>query len=214
MPKRVKLTQYAGWPPSIRENYIRLFSLQERMRAHLKMAQELARRNYNLKYNLDPRKTNPIRLAGRPDDHLRRYREDQWPEIKYYLHEIDGEMQEIKSAYRGGRYPKWYESILMAEKIAGQILDKMEMIQAQLIITLRGNGQAIKEINQTIIDETAQVLILARDLREVLLFVPLDQAKIGLDKYGFEAILDLSKPHIMDLTLLWQNQHRKTTKRG
>lgn len=213
MPKRDRSERYASWPPEIRENYIRLFSLQERMRAHLKMAQELARRNYQLKYNLDPRKTQPIRLANRPDDYLRRYREDQWPEIKYYLHDMDEEIQEIKSAYKGGRYPKWYESILMTEKIAGQILDKMEMIQAQLIITLRGNGQAIKEINQTIIDETAQVLILARDLREVLTFVPLDQAKIGLDKYGFEAILDLAKPHIMDLSILWQNQHRKT-KRG
>jgi hypothetical protein len=213
--KRVRPEQYKGWPEDKRENYIRLFSLQERLRAHLKMAQELAVRNYRLKYDTNPRKTNPIRIASRPDDYLRRYREDQWPEIRGYLKHISQEIQIIKAAYKGGRHPKWYEAIGMVENLAGQILDKMEMIQVQLIVTLRSNGhQSIKESNQAIIDETAKVLILARDLREILLFVPLDRAKIGLDDYGFEAILDLSKPHIMDLSTIWQHQSRAKNKRG
>lgn len=210
-PKRVRPEQYKGWPEDKRENYIRLFSLQERLRAHLKMAQELAVRNYRLKYEVptNPRKTNPIRIAGRPDDYLRRYREDQWPEIKQYLKHIGDEIQNIKAAYKGGRPPKWYEQIVMAETLAERILNKMELIQVQLIYTLQSNSP-IKESNQAVIDETAKVLILARDLREVLTFVPLDRARIGLDKYGFEAIIDLSKPHFMDLSQIWhRNQAKK-----
>lgn len=214
MPRKVQPTEYKGWPEQTRPHYIRLFSLQERMRVHLKMAQELARRNYYLNYDTPPRKTQPIRIAGRRDDHLRKYREDQWPEIKHYLKHICDEIDEIKAAYKGGRHPKWYESILMVENLAGQILEKMEMIQVQLIVTLRSGSQSVKESNETIIKETAKVLIMARDLREVLTFVPLDRSKPGEDEYGFEAIIDLSKPHIMDLSAIWQNQRRTTQKRG
>lgn len=224
MPKRVRPEQYKGWPEDKRANYIRLFSLQERLRVHIKMAQELAKRNYQLKYNTDPRKTNPIRIANRPDDHLRRYREEQWPEIRGYLKYICEEIDEIKRAYRGGRHPEWYKSILMAENLAHQILEKMESIQIQLIVTLR-NNISIKESNQAVIGETAKVLILARDLRETLLFVPLDQAKVGLDDYGFEAVIDLSpkedlpqedqNQHTIDLTQMeiWQRSQAKN-KRG
>lgn len=216
IPKRERPERYTGWPEDKRENYIRLFSLQERLRAHLKMAQELAVRNYRLKYDTNPRKTNPIRIAGRPDDHLRRYREEQWPEIREYLKHISEEIDEIKRAYKAGRYPKWYDALVMAEGLVEQILDKMEMIQIQLIVHLRKNGQqAIKESNETIINETAKVLILARDMREVLLSVPLDRAKIGLDQYGFEAIIDLSTQHYLDLTqILWQHRSQQKKKLG
>lgn len=184
------------------------------------MAQELAKRNYQLKYevpgrgNTPPRKTQPIpiRIANRPDDHLRRYREEQWPEIREYLKYVCEEIDEIKTAYKGGRHPEWYKSILMVESLAEQILDKMESIQVQLIVTLKSNI-SIKESNQSIIEETRKVLILARDLREVLTFVPLDRSKPGLDEYGFEAIIDLTEQHYLDLSNIWETQ-RKTTKRG
>lgn len=218
MPKpqqkgQARLSEWRRWPEQTRPHYIKLFALQERLRAHLKMAQQLALKNYESKHSDgNPRKTNPIRIVSRQDDYLRKYREDQWPEIKYYLSLMRQEIQEIKSAYKGGRPPKWYEGILMAETLTEQVWEKMEMIQAHLIITLQ-SSQAIKESNKSIIDETAKVLILARDLREVMLFVPLDQAKIGLDKYGFEAILDLSKPHIMDLTqILWHRSQQNKNK--
>ena len=73
MPRKVQPKEYKSWPEQTRPHYIRLFSLQERLRAHLKMAQELAVRNYRLKYDTNPRKTNPIRIVGRQDDYLRRY---------------------------------------------------------------------------------------------------------------------------------------------
>lgn len=209
-----KRTDRVKWPEQTREHYIRLFSLQERLRVHLKMAQELAKRNYYLKYDTNPRKTNPLRIAGRQDDYLRKYREDQWPDIKLYLKYMGDEIRTIKSAYKGGRPPKWYEQISMVETLTEQILEKMELIQVQLIVTLRSNGLSIKESNKAIIEETAKALILARDLREVLLFVPLDRAKIGVDEFGFEAILEnLTEPFIMDLTTLWQ-QSRAKNKRG
>lgn len=218
MPKpaqkgQARASEWRKWPEQTREHYIRLFSLQERMRAHLKMAQELAIRNYRLKYDSNPRKTSPIRIAGRQDDYLRRYREDQWPEIKQYLKHINEEIQEIKAVYKGGRPPKWYQQIAMVDILAERIFGKMELIQVQLIYTLQVSSP-IKESNQAIIDETAKVLIIARDLREVLLFVPLDRAKIGLDEYGFEAILDLSKQHYLDLTQiqLWQRSQQKKTR--
>lgn len=214
MSREVRTDRLKAWPEQVRPNYIRLFSLQERLRVHLKMAQELAKRNYYLKYDTKPRKTNPMFIAGRQDDYLRKYREDQWPEIKHYLKHISGEIKQIKSAYRGGRPPKWYEQIAMVETLTEQILEKMELIQVQLIVTLRSNGLSIKESNRAIIEETAKVLIIARDLREVLLFVPLDQSKIGLDEYGFEAILDLAtKQHYLDFSTLW-HQSRAKKNRG
>lgn len=221
MPRKVQPKEYKGWPEDKRANYIRLFSLQERLRVHIKMAQELAKRNYYLRYETSARKTQPIRIVNRPDDHLRRYREEQWPEIREYLKYVCEEIDEIKTAYKGGRPPEWYKSLLMADSLADQILDKMESIQIQLIVTLKSNI-SLKESNQAIIDETARVLILARDLREVLTFVPLDRSRPGLDEYGFEAIIDLSakedlpqeQPY-MDLSQLqiWQ-QSRQKNKRG
>lgn len=178
------------------------------------MAQQLALKNYQLYHDGNPRKTQPIRIAGRYEDYLKKYREDQWPEIKFYLLRMRQEIQDIKAAYKGGRPPKWYESISMVETLAEQIWEKMELIQIHLILTLQGNNQALRESNKVIIDETARVLIIARDIREVLLFVPLDRAKIGLDKYGFEAIINLAleQQHYLDLTPIWQRSQSKTKK--
>lgn len=207
-------SEWQSWPEQARPHYIKLFALQERLRAHLKMAQQLALKNYQLNYPENARKTQPIRIAGRYEDYLKKYREDQWPEIKFYLLRMRQEIQDIRAAYKGGRPPKWYESISMVETLAEEIWEKMELIQIHLILTLQGNNQALRESNKVIIDETARVLIIARDIREVLLFVPLDRAKIGLDKYGFEAIIDLSEQHYLDLTQiqLWQRSQQKKTR--
>lgn len=179
------------------------------------MAQQLALKNYESKHSDgNPRKSQPLRIVSRQDDYLKKYREDQWPDIKLYLSHMRAEIFEIKNTYKLGRPPKWHDSISMAETLTEQISEKMEMIQAHLIITLQGNSQVLKESNKAIIDETAKVLILARDLREVLLFFPLDRAKIGLDKYGFEAIIDLTEQPYMDLSEIWQTQRKTTTKRG
>jgi hypothetical protein len=215
MSREARIDRFKAWPDQARPHYIRLFSLQERLRAHLKMAQQLALKNYEVKHSDgNPRKSQPLRIVSRQDDYLRKYREDQWPEIKYYLGLMRREIEEIKSAYKGGRRPKWYESISMAETLTDQIWEKMEMIQAHLIITLQ-SSPALKQSNKSIIDETAKVLILARDLREVLLFLKLGQSKIGLDKYGFEAIVDLSEQHTIDFTKMqiWQTQN-KNNRRG
>lgn len=221
---QARTSEWQPWPTETRPHYIKLFALQERLRAHLKMAQQLALKNYRVKHpDSSPRKTNPIRIVSRQDDYLKKYREDQWPEIKHYLLRMHLEIKEIKKAYKGGRPPKWHDQIVMVETLTEQILEKMEMIQANLIITFQGQGQTIKEINKSIIAGTARVLIIARDLREVLLFVPLDRAKVSLDEYGFEAIVDLSpkedlpeedqEQHTIDFTQMeiWQQsqQHKK-----
>lgn len=216
MPKRKRLDEYKAWPEQTRPHYIRLFAQQERLRAHLKMAQQLARKNYESRHSDgSPRKSGSLRIVSRSDDYLKKYREDQWPDIKHYLSHMRQEIQEIKAAYKGGRPPKWYEQIAMVETLTEQILEKMEMIQAHLIITLR-SSPSVKESNLAIINETAKVIIMARDLREVLTFVPLDQAKIGNDDFGFEAIIDLTEQHTIDFTKmhLWQTQRRTTPKRG
>lgn len=206
---QARLSEWQRWPEQTRQNYIKLFALQERLRAHLKMAQQLALKSYQVNYPGNPRKTNPIRIPGRHEDYLKKYREDQWPEIKFYLLRMRQEIQAIKAAYKGGRPPKWYEQIAGVETLTEQIWEKMELIQAHLIITLKDNNQALRASNQVIIEETAGLLGIARDIREALLFVPLDRAKIGLDKYGFEAIIDLSVQHYLDLTPIWQQSRQK-----
>lgn len=211
-PKRERPDKTKAWPEQARPNYLKLFGLQERLRAHLKMAQQLALKSYQLNYPENPRKTNPIRIAGRYEDYLKKYREDQWPEIKFYLLRMRQEIQAIKAAYKGGRPPKWYEAITGIETLTEQIWEKMELIQAHLIITLKDNNQALKASNQVIIEETAGVLGIAYNIREALLSVPLDRAKIGLDKYGFEAIIDLSEQHYLDLTPIWQQSRQKKTR--
>lgn len=216
MSRDTRIDRLKTWPIEVRPHYIRLFSLQERLRAHLKMAQQLARKNYESKHSDgSPRKSGSIRIVSRSDDYLKKYREDQWPDIKHYLSRMRQEIQEIKTAYKGGRPPKWHEQIAMVETLTEQILEKMEMIQAHLIITLR-SSPTIKESNLAIINETAKVIIMARDLREVLTFVPLDQAKVGHDDYGFEAIIDLTEQHTIDFTkmTIWHQNQNKTNKRG
>lgn len=229
-PERIRPGDWVPWPEQARYHYIKLFALQERLRAHLKMAQQLALKNYYLKFPENPRKTQPIRIASSLQaDYLKLYREDQWPDIKHYLLRMRQEIKQIKKAYKTGRPPKWYERIVgseakeaagqRVEEIVGvetlteQIWEKMELIQAHLIITLQGDNQSLRASNQVIIEETAKVLEIARDIREELLFVPLDHSRIGLDKYGFEAILDLSQPYTMDLSKIWQRSQAKN-KRG
>lgn len=224
---QARTSEWQPWPTETRSHYIKLFALQERLRAHLKMAQQLALKNYQLNYPESARKTQPIRIVGRYEDYLKKYREDQWPDIRHYLQHMRQEIGRIKAVYKIGRPPKWYERIAGAEakEVAGQIVEeiigietlteqiweKMQLIQAHLIITLQGDNQSLRASNQVIIEETAGVLEIARDIREALLFFPLDRAKVGLDKYGFEAIIDLSKPYTLDLTSIWQRsqQHEK-----
>ena len=231
--KQIRTWEWQDWPKETRPHYIRLFSLQERLRAHLKMAHQLALKNYQSKHSGgNPRKTNPILLANRQDDYLKKYREDQWPDIKHYLTHMRQEIKEIKKSYKGGSPPKWYQVIIGSSKtkkkvkkfvgvenLTEQIWEKMELIQVHLILTLRDNNQAIKESNQAIIDETVEVLETAWSIREELLFFRPDQTTPGRDKDQFEAILE--SPHrgqpdqeqpFMDLSTIWQSQQHKKTR--
>ena len=237
MSREIRTDRIKPWPEETRPHYIRLFSLQERLRAHLMLAQQLAEKNYQSKHSGgNPRKTNPLLLANRQNDYLRKYREDQWPDIKHYLTYMRREIREIKKAYKGGRPPKWYEVIIGStveeidgvktqeligvENLTEQILEKMELIQVHLILTLRDNNQSIKQSSQAIIDETVAVLKTAWTIREELLFFRPDRTMLGRDKDQFEAVLESPTPeqpdeeqHFMDLTPIWQTQ-TKNNKRG
>lgn len=215
-------SEWQDWPAQTREHYKKLFTLQEYLRAHLMLAQELARRNYNLK---QPRKTKPIPIrvipgppaAGKQqENYLRRYLDEKLPDVQSYLISMRQQIKPIKEAFTSGRHPKWYKQILRVEKLTLNIWEKMEMIQANLIVTLRGEGETIKKINEVIIEETAGALEDALRIREALLFFRPNHTIPGVDDFGIEAILEAPRQqpeqHFMDLTPIWHRsqQHKKT----
>lgn len=246
MAKRERPDLSKAWPEQTRPHYIKLFSLQERLRARIKLAQELAVHNLEVKYPGNIRKTNPIPVVGKqqPKDYLKEYLDEQLPYIRYYLSRMQGEIEQIKKAYRGGRPPKWSEIItgspikvvdgvktqefIGVENLAVQIWEKMDDIQVHLLLTLKGDSQAIKESNQVIIDETKKVIKTASKIRTELLFLRPTQTILGSDEFGiYDVIIDQIEPgadeqvqdeqqqHFIDLTTIptWQQDLHKKKQR-
>lgn len=212
-------TEWQPWPVETRPHYISLFLFQEHMRAHLKLAQELAVQNYRLKYGGNPRKTNPMRIVGRQDDHLKEYQAEQLPKVRRNLTRMQNEIDGIKSAFTSTKHPKWYKQTLEVEKLTGRIWKKMNAIEVNLILT---ESYPIKKSNESIIEETRQALEIAWDIRKKLLFFRPDQIAFGLDDFGiYEIIIDLAEQpepepeseeqYSIDLTTttLWQQDHKK-----
>lgn len=225
MPKRQRPDLTQPWPAQTRKHYIKLFSLQEQMRARLKMAQELAVHNLIVKYPGNIRKTNPIPVLGKqqPEDYLKKYQDEQLPLIRYFLSRMQGEIEQIKRAFTSGRRPNWYKQILKVEDLSISIWVGMDDIQLHLLLTLKGDFRAIKESNEVIINATRKVIKAAENIRKELLFLLPDQTILGPDEFGiFDTIIDLApqpepEPEerpFMDLTTttLWQQDQRKKTK--
>lgn len=222
MPKRERPDLSKDWPEQTRPHYKKLFDLQERLRARLKLAQELAVHNLVVKYpSLNLRKTNPIPIPGKqPENHLKKYQEEELPYIRYYLSRMQGEIEQIKRAFTTGKRPNWYKQIMKVEDLTVEIWEAMDDIQVHLLLTLRGDSRAIKKSNEIIIEEMKIVIKTALKIKDELLFIRPDQTIIGLDEYGiFDTIIPLApepeEQHFIDLTTtaVWQqDQHRK--KRG
>lgn len=228
--KQVRKWEWQDWPEQTLPHYKNLFDLQERLRARLKLAQELAVHNLEMKYpSLDPRKTSPIPIPGKqPEDYLDKYKTEQLPYIRYYLSRMQGEIEQIKRAFTSGRRPNWYKQTLLVEELAVKIWKKMDDIEVHLILTLKGDSRALKKSNEVVIDETKLVIETARQIRTELTFLLPDQTAVGPDEFGifdtiidsaplppFDTAQDAEQPHFMDLTTtaIWQqDQHRK--KRG
>lgn len=219
MPKRERPDKARDWPEQTREHYIKLFDLQERLRARLKLAQQLAVHNLEIKYpNLNPRKSSPIPIAGKqPEDYLEKYKTEQLPYIRYYLSRMQGEIEQIKRAFTSGRRPNWYKQTLEVEKLAVKVWKKMDDIEVHLILTLKGDNRALKKSNEVVIEQTKLVIETAENIRKELLFLRPGQTTIGPDKFRiYDTIIDLApepeEPTFMDLTTasIWQqDQHRK-----
>lgn len=214
MSKRERPDKAKDWPEQTREPYKRLFDLQERLRARLKLAQELAVHNLEVNGNLkqtvpdeDPsfgpllpgyvrgrRKSNPIpvvgkqpfdmRRSGQPKDYLKEYQDEELPWIRYYLSRMQGEIEQIKKAFTSGRRPNWLKQILKVEDLTVDIWEKMDDIQGHLLLSLRFNSQALKESNQVIIDGTRAVIETALKIRSELAFLRPGRTIIGPDKFG------------------------------
>lgn len=178
------------------------------------LAQELALRNYRLKYNRNPRKSGPIPIAGKQDNHLKEYQAEQLPRVRKNLTLMLKEIDEIKKAFTSTRHPNWYKQTLTVEDLTGQIWKKMNAIEINLILT---ENYPIKESNESIIEQTKQALEIAWDIKRELLFFRLDRISFSLDEFGiFEIIVDESpkeepptpeQPY-MDLSLLWHQSRR------
>lgn len=216
MPKRERPDLSKDWPAQTRKHYIKLFSLQERLRARLKLAQELAVHNLETKFpGTNPRKTNPIPIVGKqqPGDYLKKYIDEQLPHIRYYLSRMQGEIEQIKRAFASGRHPNWYKQALKVEDLTVTIWEKMDDIQVHLLLTLKGDYRAIRESNKVVIDETRTAIETALQIRKELDLLRPGDTTIGLDEFGiYEIIIDLAPQpqHYLDLTqLLWHRSQQK-----
>lgn len=168
------------WPIAARPNYIRLFSLTERLRVHLKVAQELAHAKRLISYR---------KQLCEADGVLRN--------IYDLITQIQVETGEIKAIYgireTAGRPPKWFEISRDIHGLTDSIKGKMLLIEQDLKYHL----------DVAVIKKTDEACISAYSIREKLLSLPLDESKIELDKHGLEVIVDQSEAHILDLKL-WQ----------
>lgn len=168
---------YQPWPQAARPHYIRLFGLQERLRAFLMVGAELAETRRLEDYE---------RQLLSPGGTLRR--------IYHFLKEAQKEIAKIKAVYEIGRPPKWYEIAVGLGDLTEDLSRKMPLIESGL-----------REQNaEPVIKKTGEALKIALDIRILLLSLPLDQSEIGPDPLtGLEEITDRAEFYILD-TVTWQ----------
>lgn len=171
------------WPTETRPHYIRLFGLQERLRGHLKFANELAVAKRLISYEKE---------LTEKDGVLRN--------IYHFLKEMDEEIDEIRAARDvaiTGHRPKWLEITLEVKSLNRQISEKMPLIEQDLK----------NRLDVAVIKKTNEALMAARSIRDSLLSLRLDNSQIDIDENGFETITDLTPPppqtHLLDLNS-WQ----------
>lgn len=172
--------QVKPWPTAARPHYIRLFSLGERLRVHLKVAQELADAKRLISYR---------KQLCEPDGVLKN--------IYELIALMQIEIGEARAIYEvgetGGRPPKWFEIIKEVSRLTDHIKGKMLLIEHDLKY----------QLDVAVIKKTSEAGVSAYKIRESLLSLRLDQSDIELDKHGLEVIVDQSRTHLLDLNL-WQ----------
>ena len=200
------------WPQKTRQHYIKLFSLQERLRAHLKVASDLLSKN---------------RIAE--------YHQDQVPEFLYYLPRMQTEISKIKRIYtpdKHGRWPIWYKNTHTISDLTEQMIYTSKIIDTSLAIFLRKEDKNLlpqanyQDYIDGIVKQTVDMLADARQLRKILWKLPLDGSIIAPDDWGIEAVIDLSKTesepkpepepepeqHFLDLTPIWQRSQQNRSR--
>lgn len=190
--------QALKWPSEARGYYIKFFRLQERLRAHLKMAQEVARqkRLISLKKEL----TDPEATLSNIYDLLPAMQDTLEGIAAIRKKQIDAVMASGNT--RTGRHPNWFVLTLELTSLTRDIAEIMP-----LIVLDAGRLQDVGAITKT-----TRALKIANQIREKQLSLPLDQAEIGLDEHGLETIIDLSPvTHILDLNS-WQLNTIRSTK--
>lgn len=176
----------APWPVKTRIHYIRFFRLQERLRVHLKLAQELATTKRLISYR---------KQLVEPDGVLRNIYD-----FLERMHQALGEIAKVRNL--SGRPPKWFQVTMELATLTEVISKTMPLIEQDLNQLL----------DVAVIKKTTRALNAANQIREKQLSLPLDQAEIGLDEHGLETIIDLSPvTHILDFNS-WQLHTIKSIK--